>query len=120
MMSIGTGGTRTAPTPRLSTHYSIPEWIIVVQCQPNGVTLSPSHLTIPRADLSTGKGGDMLLIRTVRGLIEQRRSAQRPEDPPVKIVVRFQVDRNSLRTFHLAYPLLDGIDVEKRAVLASE
>jgi hypothetical protein len=97
-----------------------PEWIIVVECRPDGVQVSPSRLSLSLADLATGQGDDSLLVRTARELIERRRSVQRPGDPPVKIVIRFLIHKDGLRAFHLAYPLLDSIDVEKRAVLSGE
>src|SRR5205814_162359 len=116
---MGMPGIPVAPGRPASRHID-PEWIIIVDCRPEGVQVSPSRLAIAFDQLAAGAGGDALLVRTARDLIANRRGAQRPDEPPVKVVIRFLVHKDGLRTFHLAYPLLDSIDVEKRAVLSGE
>jgi hypothetical protein len=111
------GGSGSEGAPRPAYRYSTPEWIILVECRPEGIVVSPSRQSFPLASLTAGQGQ---FAAQVRELIAHRRAAQRPGEDPVKIVVRFQVQKEGLRTFHLAYPLLDGIDVEKRAVLSGE
>ena len=95
------------------------EWVVVVECLPNGVRVSPSRVNLSLVELSNGTGG-ALLRRTVEDLIARRRAAQLPDEPALRIVIRFQVHKDGTRTFHLAYPLLDLIDAEKRAVLSGE
>ena len=116
----GGGGVGSEGQPRPVSRFSSPEWIILVECRPEGVVVSPSRLSFSLASLTgeVATGGQFAAL--VRDLIARRRSAQRPGEDPVKIVIRFQVQKDGLRTFHLAYPLLDGIDVEKRAVLPRE
>jgi hypothetical protein len=113
---FGEKGTPAPPRPRLPDM----EWVLPIQCRADGVRVGPTLTTIPLAELTEGRSGVALLVRTVREQIERRRGFQRQGEPPVKIVVRFVVQKEGLRAFHLAYPLIDSFDVEKRAVLSGE
>jgi hypothetical protein len=96
------------------------EWVLVVECDGQGVRLSPSHLAVPLAELARGRGGDVLLAQTVLDLLERRRAAGRPGAAPFRPVVRFVVRRDGLRAFHLAYPALTNVPAEKRTVLEDD
>jgi len=93
--------------------------VIVVECDAQGVRLSPSRLTIPLPDLTRGRGGDVLLAHTIRDMLAQRQAAGRPGDT-FHPVIRFVVHHDGLRAFHLAYPTLNSIPVEKRTAMDGE
>jgi hypothetical protein len=96
------------------------EWVLIVDCLPEGVRLSPSQVTIPLEQLGREKGTEATLYRTVAQLVTLRKAAERPGDPPVKMSIRFHVYRDGLRTYHQAYPILAPIRIEKKAVLAGD
>lgn len=113
------GPSSPAPPLKPAPRNGPAEWVIVVDCSPAGVRVSPSRFDIPAANLIPDAGGSVLL-RTVQDQIARRRALQRPGEAPVRVGIRFVVHKDGLRVFHLAYPLLDAVVAEKRAVLSSE
>jgi hypothetical protein len=81
--------------------------------------VSPSRFDITTAGLSA-EGGGAALLKAVQEQVERRRSFDQPGEPPVRIIIRFVIHKDSLRVYHQVYPLLDSVPAEKRAVLASE
>ena len=81
--------------------------------------MSPSREFVPLTELQHGKGGERL-AKKARELIAWRRALVAPGETPPRIVIRFLVHQEALRTYHLSYPPLDPLDAEKRAVLSSE
>ncbi len=110
----------TSPPRRPAPLQAEGEWVLVVECDGQGVRLSPSRLSIPLEDLRRDQQGGALLLQTVQGLLQQRRAAVRPNDPPLRPVVRFLVRPDGLRAFHLAYPALNAVDAAKRTVMSDE
>lgn len=106
--------TPTAPPSRV-----LPEWVLVIECRPDGVLMSPSRDYVSLADLVNGSGGKRLAKKAAE-LIAWRRALVAAGDVPPRITVRFLVHKQALRTYHLTYPLLDALDAEKRAVFAAE
>jgi hypothetical protein len=111
------------PRPRAlrpAARYGDEEWVLVVDCSAQGVRLSPSQLRVPLQELARGRGGDVLLARTVANLIERRRAMQDPVAPPFRPQIRFVVHRDGMRSFHAALPALENVRVPKHTVMLDE
>jgi len=96
------------------------DWIIYIECCPEGVVLYPAHIEFP-VDALTAPPEKNGLLAAVRQMIERRQATLRPGDVPYRPEVRFLVRPGSLRTFHSTYPALDFLPVPKtRQNLAAE
>lgn len=95
------------------------DWLVIVECRPDEVRVSPSRAVLSLSELSAEQG-KAALVRTVQDLVARRRAAQLPDEPEVRIIIRFQVQKEGTRVFHLVYPLLDRIDAEKRTVMSAD
>ena len=116
----GARGKRPRPPLRPAARPGAGEWVVVIECEGQGVRVSPSRVTVSLADLARGRGGDVLLAQTVLDLLARRRAAGRPDDPTFRPVVRFVVHRDGLRAFHLAYPALNSVPAEKRTAIDAD
>ena len=103
------------PAPRDGSR----EYVVVIDCQADGVRVSPSRVNIP-LDVLGQSNGSTLLVRTVQDLVARRRAMQAPEDSEVRVVIRFVLHKEGTRAFHTSYPLLNVIDAEKRTVMSSQ
>jgi hypothetical protein len=88
------------------------DWVIFLECRPEGIVLYPSRLEFPLKVLPSGPDGN-LLLKAVQQMIDRRQATVRPGELPYRPQVRFLVWPEALRTFHLAYPALDGLAVPK-------
>jgi hypothetical protein len=87
------------------------DWYVTIDCTPAGVELHPSGQKFAAAELAPGKGDANPLAAAVQKLIDRRQASVRPGEPPYRPRVRFRVLTGGLRTFHLAYPLLEPLHV---------
>ena len=110
---------REAPIRRPS-RFNDRDWIIYVECQADRAILYPARTEFSLAALTAPPETNTLLA-TVQKMIERRQSLVAPGDVPYRPEVRFLIRPNSLRTFHMTYPALDGLAVPKtRQNLAAE
>jgi hypothetical protein len=118
---LGGRSSRSAPSGPLrpAPREGSREWIIIIDCAAEAVRLSPSRISIP-LDMLGQSQGSALLVRTVQDLIARRRAIQAPEDGELRVVLRFVVHKEGTRAFHTSYPLLNGIEAEKRTVMARD
>lgn len=108
------------PPVRRPARLSDRDWIIYIECCPEGVVLYPAHIEFP-VDALTAPPEKNGLLAAVRQMIERRQATLRPGDVPYRPEVRFLVRPGSLRTFHSTYPALDFLPVPKtRQNLAAE
>jgi hypothetical protein len=93
------------------------DWIIVMECYPDGVVLRAAG---QQFSLATLAGKDCNLYPVVKQLIARRQASVRPGDPPYRPQIRFLVRPDSLRAYHLAYPALEplGIPLTRQNVSA--
>jgi hypothetical protein len=90
------------------------DWLLYVECKPEGVVIYPTRLLVPLSALSRTTGANPLL-QSVQQLIDHKQATVRPGDAPYRPEVRFLVHPDALRTYHLAYPTLDALAAPKSA-----
>ncbi len=88
------------------------DWIIYVECKPEGVVIYPTQLLVPLAALNRPSGSNPL-PQTIQQLIDRKQATVRHGEMPYRPEVRFLVRPEAERTFHLAYPTLDGLAAPK-------
>ena len=74
--------------------------------------LYPSLLQFSLTEAAAPAASNTLLA-TLREMIDRRQAALPPNDVPFRPQVRFLIRPNSLRTFHMTYPVLDALPVPK-------
>jgi hypothetical protein len=87
------------------------DWIIPIECTPDTLVLYPARLRFPVGTLPRGDDPDQPLVQAVRQMIERRQASVRPGEPPYRPVVRFLVRPGGLRSYYVAYPLLQPLQV---------
>jgi hypothetical protein len=89
------------------------DYIIYIECRPDCVVLYPSQRTYPLAVLSRSSASGNPLALAVQQMIDRRQALLPADTPPYRPQVCFLVRPESVRTFHTAYPALDGLPVPK-------
>jgi hypothetical protein len=97
-----------ASLPRLGPNR---DWVIPVECTAAGVVLRTARLRFATPELSAAPGGSHPLVQAVREMIARRQATVRAGEPPYRPMIRFQVRPEGLRSYYLAYPLLQGLRV---------
>lgn len=87
------------------------DWVISIECKAEGVVLYPGGGRYPVATLNQTPPGDNPLAKAVRGMIDRRQAMVRPGAPPYRPVLRFLVEPDGLRSYYLAYPVLEPLGV---------
>jgi hypothetical protein len=87
--------------------------VIFIECKNDVVILHPTQRPFSLESLSHSPAYNPL-YQAVKKQIELRQAMVRPGEPPLRIQVRFLVQPDAVRTFHMAYPALDRLAVEKR------
>jgi hypothetical protein len=90
------------------------DWIIAVDCKPDAVILTLTGQRLATSELTLRDDGGNALRDAVQKLINRRQATVRPGEPPYRPLVYFRVPANSVRTYYLAYPLLEGLGVPMR------
>ena len=115
---------RSPPPPPLpiKTHQTAPlrparlsgdrDWIIYVECKPEGVVVYPTRTLVPLSALNRPAGSNPL-PQTIQQLIDRKQATVRRGEMPYRPEVRFLVRPEAERTYHLAYPTLDGLAAPK-------
>lgn len=86
------------------------DWVASVDCTAAEVIVYPGGQRIAATALATAPG-DNPLFKVVQSLISRRQAMVRPGEPPYRPVVRFLVHPDGLRTYYLAYPALESLQV---------
>ena len=91
------------------------EILIFVECREDLVVVYPSRKRVSVEALSHSPGHNPLL-QAIRQQAARRMAAARPGDPAPRLHIRFLVHNrggNGLRTFHMAYPVVEDLKGEK-------
>lgn len=88
------------------------EFTLFLECKADRVVVHPSGQEFALAQLTRAPGGNPLLTHAVDQL---QRQQPRADAPPVRLQVRFLVHADGLRTYHLAFPCLEGLRVPTTA-----
>jgi hypothetical protein len=90
------------------------DWVIFIECQPDAVILYPSHRVFPLTTVSRFPANNNPLLLAVQQLIDRRQASVPPGHSPYRPEIRFLVRPDSTRTFHVAYPAVEALQVPKR------
>jgi hypothetical protein len=103
--------------PRLSTGRRLPptlsrltgnrDWYIPVECRASEIVLPLSREHIPLAALVQQPATANQLVQSIRIAIARRQATVRPGEPPYRPILRYEVHRDGVRTYHAVYPLLE-------------
>jgi hypothetical protein len=88
------------------------DYVVFIECCADRIVIYPSRKTVAIESLNHGQNYNPL-YKTVEQMINRRLSTLRPGEKPPHIQVRFLVHRDGDRTLHLAYPVLEGMPMEK-------
>jgi hypothetical protein len=105
---------RPAPSLRPARLVGDRDWIVFVECKPEGVVVYPTRLLVPTSALAHPSGGNPLM-QSIQQLIDRKQATVRAGEPPYRPEVRFLVHPDAGRTYHLAYPMLDNLAAPKTA-----
>jgi hypothetical protein len=97
---------------RIPARLSDRDWVIFIECRPNGAILYPSRTEYSLAALAAPPATNELLA-AVKKMIERRQALVQSGDTPYRPQVRFLIRPDSLRTLHIAYPAFDALPVPK-------
>jgi hypothetical protein len=75
------------------------------------VRIYPGGRRIAASDLNGTAQANNSLLQAVQSLIVRRQAMVRPGEPPYRPVIRFLVHPDGLRTYYLAYPALESLQV---------
>ncbi len=92
------------------------DWVIVIECQAEQVTVPVIRFSLPTAQLGTGSGAEARLRAALEKLIERKQTTVLPGELPYRPMIRFLVHPEGMRTFHLIYPALESVPVPKRTM----
>jgi hypothetical protein len=95
-------------SPRPNVWVSNRDWIIAIECTTDALVLSPSGQRFSTTALAPG---DNSLLENVRQMIARRQASVRPGEPPYRPMIRFRVHPDGLRSYYLAYPVLEALRV---------
>jgi hypothetical protein len=111
-ISGGTAGSKTlGPTPPLGRLLGNRDWIIFVECSKSAVVVKHGNQKFTVETLEATPQGAHPLTEAVRQIIARRQATVRGGEPPYRPMLRFQVQREGLRSYYLAYPLLAPLGV---------
>jgi hypothetical protein len=82
-----------------------------VECRGDALVLYPGGRRFSAAAVVAEPETARALVEAVRGMIAHRQAMVRPGDPPYRPQIRFLVRPDGLRTFYLAYPVLEPVQV---------
>jgi hypothetical protein len=101
------GGKTTGPTVRIPTTR---DWIVSIECTDTGVVVSPGAIAFSIDAIMKGMNENVLRL-TVDQMIARRQQMARPGEAAERPVIHFRVRPDGLRTYHLAYPVLESLRV---------
>jgi hypothetical protein len=87
------------------------DWVIPVECTADAVVLRTARRRFSIARLQGTMTADHPLVRAVQQMIDRRQSLVREGEPPYRPTIRLLVRPDGLKTYYLAYPLLEKLKV---------
>jgi hypothetical protein len=87
------------------------DWFLLVECTRDALVLYPGGRRFSALAVAAEPETARALQEAVRGMIARRQAMVRPGEPPYRPQIRFLVRPDGLRTFYLAYPVLEPMQV---------
>jgi hypothetical protein len=100
-----------SPPPRPPRLIGNRDWVIPIECRPDGVVLRGAGQKFPLTAVSSGTAGENALLQAVKQMIARRQASVRAGEPPYRPQVRFLIYPDGLRTYHLTFPVLEPLGV---------
>jgi hypothetical protein len=99
--------TTPAPVP-LSRLIGNRDYFLIVECKADALVLQPwgTRFEIGKA---APPGQEHPLVQAIRRLVARRQATVRPDEPPYRPMIRFQVHPDGLHAYYFAYPLLEPL-----------
>jgi hypothetical protein len=96
------------------------DWVIPVECRPDGAVLRNAGQKFAVTSLTTGAGGENPLLKALRLTITRRQATVRPGEPPFRPQLRFLIYPDGLKTYYLALSAVEplGVTVTRQNVEA--
>jgi hypothetical protein len=112
-LNVGVPGEapRRRPNPRPLRLVGNRDWFVLIECTADAVVLYPSGKRFLARSVAEDTATSSALVQAVQQLIARRQAMVRPGEPPYRPQLRFLVRPDGLRTFYLAYPVLDAVGV---------
>ncbi|MSR30710.1 MAG: hypothetical protein EXR99_04315 [Gemmataceae bacterium] len=102
-------GPRKSQTPaplRPARIFADRDWPIFLECKFDELVLHPNQVRIPTTELGQG-AGLLTLNEEIKRMIRKKQETLRPGEAPYRAQIRFLVWPDGLRSYHLAYPVLE-------------
>jgi hypothetical protein len=108
-------GSRRGPPPGKpfvpSVAFSNRDWIIPVECTANAILLPTARQRFPAESFVSLANLDHPLAKAVRQMIARRQAMVRPGEPAYRPSICFQIRPDGLRSYYLAYPVLENLGI---------
>jgi hypothetical protein len=99
------------PAVRPGRQFTDRDWTILIDCTADALILLPSRQRIPVSSLPRRATADNPLAQAVSKMIERRQALLPAGEPPYRPRIRFLVRAEGLRTYYLAYPALESLQL---------
>ncbi len=101
---------KPAPVPPLGRIIGDKDFVITLDSYAEHITVFPGGTQF-RWKNADDTATDTALLKHVANLIARRQASVRPDEPPYRPVIRFQVSTEGVQTFLRAYPILEPLRV---------
>jgi hypothetical protein len=105
------GTSKPAPPSPAGRMYSNRDWLILIECNADGVAVSPGSKRLSLAELSSSGNAASPLKAAIEQMIARRQALVRTGEPTYRPMIRFLVRPDGLRSYYLAYPALESLQV---------
>lgn len=101
--------TKTRPMVPLSRMLGNRDYPIVLECNADAIVIQPWGIRYDNSALPKRPDPGHPLVQTIGKLIARRQATVRQGEPPYRAVLRFQIRPGGLRSYYLAYPMLESL-----------
>lgn len=106
---FGTAKPKARPVVPLSRMLGNRDYAIVLECTEEAIVIQPWGIRFENGDLPMRPDPNHKLVQTITKLIARRQATVRQGEPPYRPVLRFQIQPGGLRSYYLAYPMLESL-----------
>lgn len=82
---------------------------LVLECTEDAIVIQPWGIRFENVDLPKRPDPNHKLVQTINKLIARRQATVRESEPPYRPVLHFQIQPGGLRSYYLAYPMLEAL-----------
>ena len=101
----------TRPLPFTGLLSGNRDWIIFIECKADGVLLLPSRQRLLITQFAGVATDSNPLRQAVEQMIARRQASLRAGELPYRPMIHFRVWPEGVRTYYLAYPILESLGV---------